>query len=110
MRPTRVISVWAVGYAGGLSYEGPVCRNNSIVYWRMPKKELEKSGRTFPIDMAGFAINLCHLLKVPKAEFDNNVPPGRLEDTFISLFLSKQEELECRGSDNEASQLIKSIV
>ena len=61
--------------------------------------------RAFPIDMAAFAINICELIKHPKAMVGVNVHGrssklGYLESDFVQHFATKSS-VECRGSDKE---------
>ena len=34
MKKTQIVSVFPVGYSGGLKYEGPVCENGKVEKWR----------------------------------------------------------------------------
>ncbi len=102
MRETRKLSVWSVGFRSGLSYEGPVCKNLRLLSWRKRKTE-DIETRAFPVDMAGFAVNLCQIINYPFTKFEASMPPGHLENAFILQFISNQEEAECRGSDKEVS-------
>lgn len=47
--------------------------------------------RDFPIDMAGFAVNLQHLLRHPEAEFSFNVERGFQESALLSKLVSVQD-------------------
>lgn len=100
MRKTERVSIWPVGFILGLTYEGPICRNNSIIFWRQWKSYFSPY-REFPIDMAGFAVHLSQFFKHPKALFDSSVGLGQLETEFILQFISHREEAECRGSEKE---------
>ncbi len=56
MRNTTTVSVWPVALVGGLLVERPLVdyRTGKVTDWLVGwKKE-----RPFPIDMAGFAVNL----------------------------------------------------
>jgi galactosylgalactosylxylosylprotein 3-beta-glucuronosyltransferase 3 len=65
MRYTKKVSVWPVGLVGGLMVERPVPDiNGKITSFNAGYKP----DRPFPIDMAGFAINLQLLLSNPNAE------------------------------------------
>ena len=105
MRETRKLSVWPVGFRGGLTYEGPVCKDLRLLSWRKCKTEDTEINkmRAFPVDMAGFAVNLCQIISHPSTKFEASVPHGHLENAFILQFISNQEEAECRGSDKEVS-------
>ena len=61
--------------------------------------------RPFPIDMAGFAVNLCLLMKNPKAfvgrDSNNKLSkPGYLESNLLEQLVDK-DALECRGPPDE---------
>ena len=65
------------------------------------------SHRKFPIDMAGFAINVCLLMKHPnvligKDKAGKLSKPGHLESNLLEQLVSK-ELLECRGPPKEVS-------
>lgn len=92
------MSVWPVGLAGGLTYEGPVCFNDSFHKWKAWNVDYTPE-RDFPIDMAGFAVSLCELLKKSDIQFNSLWEGGELESKFLLQFLSSRGELECRGSD-----------
>ena len=62
--------------------------------------------RTFPIDMAGFAVNLRLILENSLAHFGRTLSgeisrKAHLETDFISLFRIPQEELECMSDNKE---------
>ena len=104
MRKTERVSIWPVGFILGLTYEGPICRNNSIIFWRQWKSSFSPY-REFPIDMAGFAVHLSQFFKHPNALFDSSVGLGQLETEFILQFISHRKEAECRGSEKEVGFL-----
>ena len=61
--------------------------------------------RPFPIDMAGFAINVQKITDQPKVRvgFEENGKPtqrGYLETSFLEKFATR-ETVECHGSTNE---------
>ena len=96
MRYTKTISVWPVGLVGGVIAEKP------IVSWDKLSGSYKVSGwdvgwapnRLFPIDMAGFAVNLELFLNHPKAKFSSNVKPGFQEPEFLKHFNIKMNDLE----------------
>ena len=49
MRYTKKVSVWPVGFAGGLLAEGPICENGKVINWHVGWSPERK----FPVDMAG---------------------------------------------------------
>ena len=53
MRYTKVVSIWPVAFAGMLYYEGPVCRNGTVIKWHTSFRP----SRPFPVDMAGKKIS-----------------------------------------------------
>ncbi len=49
MRSTQKVSVWPVGFAGGLRAEGPICKDGHVTGFHTSWAP----ERTFPLDMAG---------------------------------------------------------
>lgn len=89
MRWTRKVSVWPVGLVGGMKWEGPICENGKVLkFWAF-----WKTNRHFPLDMAGFAINVKLFLDKPSVFIDINAPLGFLESKLLENFVS-QDELE----------------
>ncbi len=81
--------MWPVGLVGGLKWEGPVCENGNVIkFWTAWDLT-----RPFPIDMAGFAINVKLILDNPSAVIDTDAPRGHLESSLLKLFVT-QDELE----------------
>ena len=72
MRDTKRVSVWPVGFVGGLKVEKPKVKFQNgepkVVGWDV---EYAKE-RKFCLDMAGFAINYNFFLSKPKAKFYGN--------------------------------------
>lgn len=63
MRHTKRVSVWPVGLVGGLMVERPLLDSSGhVIGWN----SVWHPERPFPIDMAGFAINLQWFLKHPE--------------------------------------------
>ncbi|PIO65191.1 glycosyltransferase family 43 [Teladorsagia circumcincta] len=59
IRNVKKLGMWAVGLAGGLPVEYPITANGTVVgfhAWR-------STARKFPVDMAGFALNLDVVLR-----------------------------------------------
>ena len=52
MRFTKKVSVWPVGFTGGVRAEGPKCNNGHVVGYHSGWA----SWRKFPLDMAGSEI------------------------------------------------------
>lgn len=96
MRTTQHVTVWPVGLSGGLLVERPILDPNSgkVVSFNAAWHPQ----RLFPIDMAGFAINLGLLLRTPHAKFSYDLEPG-LQETEILKYLVVREKLEPRASN-----------
>ncbi|CAH8462469.1 unnamed protein product [Schistosoma bovis] len=93
MRGTNKVSTWPVGFAGELPWEGCVTSKNRthiISMWSVYKPE-----RPFPIDMAGFAVNIDLILQHKNAGFDYKRLRGMQESQFLlDLGLKNWRELE----------------
>ncbi|XP_064623547.1 galactosylgalactosylxylosylprotein 3-beta-glucuronosyltransferase 3-like isoform X2 [Lineus longissimus] len=89
MRYTNKVSCWPVGLVGGLKFERPITKNGKVVSWYT----FWKPNRPFPMDMAGFAINLQVLLDIPEAKFDLRVQRGYQETSLLKKIIT-MEELE----------------
>lgn len=95
MRSTKKVSVWPVGLVGGLRYEKPVVENGKVTGWFT----YWKPDRPFPMDMAGFAVNLKLFFQYPDAKFSNEVPRGYLESTILKQLHIQLGDLEPKASD-----------
>ncbi|XP_076096403.1 galactosylgalactosylxylosylprotein 3-beta-glucuronosyltransferase 3-like [Mytilus galloprovincialis] len=93
MRNTKKVTVWPVGLVGGLRYEKPVVKDGKVTGWFT----YWKPNRPFPMDMAGFAVNVNLFFKFPDARFSNEVPRGFLESTILEQLNVKMEDLEPRA-------------
>ncbi|XP_022095678.1 galactosylgalactosylxylosylprotein 3-beta-glucuronosyltransferase 1-like [Acanthaster planci] len=96
MRYTRKVSVWPVGLVGGQMYERClVGKDGTVTDWKVGWNRK----RPFPIDMAGFAINLRLLKSKPKTRFP--LKPKKYVDLESSLLvqLVTQEDLEPKASN-----------
>ncbi|KAI1288336.1 Galactosylgalactosylxylosylprotein 3-beta-glucuronosyltransferase 3 [Halotydeus destructor] len=100
MRVTKTVSVWPVGLVGGLAVEKPHVEQGKVVGWNTRWKP----DRPYPIDMAGFAVNLAHLLKRPEARFTYRVSRGFQESHLISLLVNGPDELEPKA--NHCSRIL----
>nr|CAI63873.1 beta3-glucuronyltransferase [Ciona savignyi] len=102
MRSTEVASVWPVGLSGGLKFEGPgKCKDGKVLEWYTAWKP----ERPFPIDMAGFAVNLKLLFKYSEAEYSNDAPRGYLESHFLTGLKLKRHDMEAKA-DNCSKVLV----
>jgi len=87
MREVEKVGVWPVGLVGGLMVERPIVENNKVTKFN----SVWKPTRPFPIDMAGFAINLSLLLKHKGALFKYDAPRGYLESTLLNQLVRMQD-------------------
>lgn len=88
------MSVWPVGFTGAFKWAGPICKNGKVMkFWT-----LWKPYRRFPVDMAGFALNVNLLLDKPKVFININAPIGFLETNLLESLVSI-EELEPLAND-----------
>ncbi|XP_067038370.1 galactosylgalactosylxylosylprotein 3-beta-glucuronosyltransferase 3-like isoform X1 [Acropora muricata] len=87
MRYTKKISVWPVGLVGGLKWEGPICKDGSVVKFYT----LWKPQRPMPLDMAGFAINAKLIIDNPNVEMDTMAARGYLESSVVSRLATREE-------------------
>lgn len=87
MRYTKKISVWPVGIVGGLKWEGPICKDGSVVKFYT----LWKPQRPMPLDMAGFAINAKLIIDNPDVEMDTMAARGYLESSIVSRLATREE-------------------
>lgn len=90
MRQIRKAGVWPVGLSGGNHYEGPICEHGTVINWYSIWKET----RIFPIDMAGFAINLKVLFEKPEVYFVRNVGIGEVESQFLTELDIEYSEMQ----------------
>ncbi|XP_024082704.1 galactosylgalactosylxylosylprotein 3-beta-glucuronosyltransferase 2-like isoform X2 [Cimex lectularius] len=96
MRFTKEVSVWPVGLAGGLMVERPLV--NMTTGKVIGFNSAWRPDRKFPIDMAGFAINLQHLLKKTTAAFTYNVTAG-FQETYMLEQLTTKDRLEPKADN-----------
>ena len=95
MRWAHHVGVWPVALAGGLRFSGPICEDGKVTGFHVKWAP----DRSFPIDMAGFAISLNLLIKEkPDVVFDSSVKRGYLEPTFLEK-LTTVDELEPLASN-----------
>lgn len=87
MRYTKTVSVWPVAFVGELMYERPICKSGKVTGWFRSWGD----HRPFPLDMAGFAVNLKLLLAHPSARFSHLVQRGMQESHLLSHLVSINE-------------------
>ena len=79
-----------MAFTGAARWAGPICKGGKVVGFHTNWGHF----RPFPIDMAGFAINLKKLvLEFPKAEFVASKRPGMLESSLLTQ-ITTIDELE----------------
>lgn len=95
MRSIQTVGVWPVAFTGAARWAGPICKHGHVVGFHTNWKPF----RTFPIDMAAFAINLKKLLvDRPMARFDPDVRPGFLETSFLEQ-VTTMEDMEPKAEN-----------
>ena len=87
MRYTKKVSVWPVGLVGGLKWEGPICKDGSVIKFYT----LWNPERPMPVDMAGFAINVQLIIDNPSAVMDTFASRGYLESSIVSKLATREE-------------------
>jgi len=89
MEKIQRVGVWPVGLVGGLMVEKPVCDNatNKVIGFN----SAWKPNRPFPLDMAGFAINLKLLLQHDEAWFSYDVQGGYQESEILRQIVTRDE-------------------
>ncbi|XP_011882607.1 PREDICTED: galactosylgalactosylxylosylprotein 3-beta-glucuronosyltransferase I [Vollenhovia emeryi] len=89
MEKIQKVGVWPVGLVGGLMVEKPICDNvtNKVIGFNAAWKP----DRPFPLDMAGFAINLELLFKHGDAWFSYDVQGGYQESEILRQLVTKDQ-------------------
>jgi len=95
MRFTKKVSVWPVAFVGEIKYEKPIVSKGKVVDWFVTWGEK----RPFPIDMAGFAVNLNLLLLHPSARFSQFVARGMQESHFLKSLIRDITDLEPKADN-----------
>ncbi|KXJ19048.1 Galactosylgalactosylxylosylprotein 3-beta-glucuronosyltransferase 3 [Exaiptasia diaphana] len=95
MRSIKGVGIWPVAFTGAARWSGPICRDGKVLKFHNNWKPWRK----FPIDMAGFAINIRKLImEYPHASFQPQVRPGLMETSFLEQ-MTTLDELEPRGDN-----------
>lgn len=96
MRHVSTVGFWHVGLSGEVLHEGPICKagTNRIVGFRGTWGRRRK----FPVDMAGFAVNLHRFLRKPVL-LDPYSSVGSVETNFLEALNVTLEESEARPPD-----------
>ncbi len=82
------MSVWPVGLTGGARWAGPIVKDGKVdgfhTNWA--------PSRSFPLDMAAFAINLKLLvIERPWVAFNSTVKRGFLEPSLLEQLTTKAD-------------------
>lgn len=85
----KKVGVWPVGLVGGLMVEKPLC--NSTTNKVTGFNAMWHPDRPFPIDMAGFAINVQLILDHPDALFSFEVPRGYQESEILRQLITRED-------------------
>ena len=93
MRFTKKVSVWPVGLAGKIKFEGPNCENDKVVSWHTMR---DPPQRKFPIDMAAFAVSVKMVLEHPNAGFTYRTA---IEDKFLKSLGLSQDDFEAKANN-----------
>ncbi|KAH8260053.1 hypothetical protein KR026_002210 [Drosophila bipectinata] len=93
IRKTQIVSMFPVGLIADYGISGPVVRKGKVVAFL----DSWVAGRRWPVDMAGFAVNLEYMAKYPYV----NMPykPGYEEDLFLRSIGLRMDLIEPRGSN-----------
>lgn len=89
MEKIQRVGVWPVGLVGGLMVEKPICDN--VTKQVHGFNAAWKPDRPFPVDMAGFAINLELLLKHKDAWFSYDVQGGYQESEILRQIITRDQ-------------------
>lgn len=89
MSRIKKVGVWPVGLVGGLMLEKPICdkATKKVIGFN----SLWKPGRPFPVDMAGFAINLKLVLENKDSWFSFEVEGGYQESEILRQMVTREE-------------------
>ncbi|XP_062131684.1 galactosylgalactosylxylosylprotein 3-beta-glucuronosyltransferase S isoform X1 [Drosophila sulfurigaster albostrigata] len=91
IRQTQRVSMFPVGLIADYAVSGPVVRDGKVVAFL----DSWVAGRRWPVDMAGFAVNLAYMSLYPNV----NMPykPGYEEDLFLRSIGLHIDQIEPRG-------------
>ncbi|EDW03101.1 galactosylgalactosylxylosylprotein 3-beta-glucuronosyltransferase S isoform X2 [Drosophila grimshawi] len=93
IRQTQRVSMFPVGLIADYAVSGPVVRDGKVVAFL----DSWVAGRRWPVDMAGFAVNLAYMSQYPNV----NMPykPGYEEDLFLRSIGLRIDQIEPRGNN-----------
>lgn len=89
MSRIKKVGVWPVGLVGGLMVEKPLC--DKVTKKVTGFNSMWKPDRPFPVDMAGFAINLKLILEHKDSWFSFDVQGGYQESEILRKMITKDD-------------------
>ena len=90
IRKTKRVSAWPVGFATS-RWEGPIVESGIVTGFHTSWH----AQRVFPLDMAGFAVNLKVLTEEkPDVQFNKTVLVGYLETALLESIGVEKKEME----------------
>ena len=90
MRNTRKVSIWPVAFVGEALVESPVVENGKVVDFIGGFGRYRK----FPVDMAGFSVNMEYIIKNPDVTFSYEHAVGMQETNFLEQLGFSLDDLE----------------
>ncbi|CAH1781920.1 unnamed protein product [Owenia fusiformis] len=90
MKSIKRVGVWPVGLVTGQGFESPIVKNGKVVDFSSGWK----ANRAFPLDMAGFAVNIDFWQQKGAPLFYRKVNPGYQEDIFLKELHIEKQDLE----------------
>lgn len=92
IRSTRHVSMFPVGLTDANGISGPLVREGKIVGFLTPRE----NGRRWPVDMAGFALNLSYMPKYLNA---GTMPDYEEEDYLLRCLALNMDIIEPKGNN-----------
>uniref|UniRef100_A0A1B0ABJ1 Galactosylgalactosylxylosylprotein 3-beta-glucuronosyltransferase n=1 Tax=Glossina pallidipes TaxID=7398 RepID=A0A1B0ABJ1_GLOPL len=92
IRSTRVVSMFPVGLTDANGISGPLVREGKIIGFLTPRE----NGRRWPVDMAGFALNLSYMPKYLNA---GTMPDYEEEDYLLRCLALNMDIIEPKGNN-----------
>ncbi|KAL9926256.1 glucuronyltransferase S [Glossina fuscipes fuscipes] len=93
IRDTKRVSMFPVGLIANYGISGPVVRKGKVVGFL----DSWVAGRRWPVDMAGFAVNLAYMTEHPNASMP--FVPGYEEDYFLRSLALRLDMIEPKGNN-----------
>ncbi|XP_061394056.1 galactosylgalactosylxylosylprotein 3-beta-glucuronosyltransferase S isoform X1 [Musca vetustissima] len=93
IRDTKHVSMFPVGLIANYGISGPVVRKGKVIGFL----DSWVAGRRWPVDMAGFAVNLAYMSEHPNASMPYK--PGYEEDYFLRSIGLTLDMIEPKGNN-----------